>query len=203
MPSASAPRRSQQDRSSSTRKLLISAGRQLFAERGYAEVSADEISAAAGLTRGALYHHYGGKEELFAAVFEDLEREVAAEIGAVLAGPQAAVSAAGPPAAIARFLDLCVRPDVIRIALTDAPAVLGWERWRKIESAHGLGLVADALQTAVDAGLVIAVPVRTLAQLVLSAVIEAALLIAHSPEPRQARAEADQALAALLNGLVQ
>ncbi|EXG81195.1 TetR/AcrR family transcriptional regulator [Cryptosporangium arvum] len=189
------PRRSQQDRSQTTRTQLVTAGRTLFAERGYAHVSADEIVAAAGLTRGALYHHYGGKEELFAAVFENLEAEVTAEVVAALR------SAPDPSAALglglARFLDLCARPDVVRIALTDAPAVLGWERWRAIEAAHGLGVLVDALRAAG-----VRHDVSTAAQLVLSAVIEAALLIAHHPDPARARAGSEQVLTALLSGLL-
>ncbi|GAA0274708.1 TetR/AcrR family transcriptional regulator [Cryptosporangium japonicum] len=189
------PRRSQQDRSQATRSQLVAVGRTLFAERGYAHVSADEIVAAAGLTRGALYHHYGGKEELFAAVFENLEAELTAEVVAAL-GAEPDRSAA-LRLGLGTFLDLCSRPDVVRIALTDAPAVLGWERWRAIEAAQGLGVLVDALRAA---GVERDVP--TLARLVLSAVIEAALLIAHHPQPEQARAEAERALTALLAGLL-
>lgn len=193
------PRRSQADRSRSTRAALVETARRLFAERGYANVPADEIVSAAGVTRGALYHHFADKQALFLAAFEELETELSAEV-------KAAVDAApdhwtGMVAALSRFLDACQRPEVVRIALTDAPAVLGWQRWREIEARHGLGLITEQLDTAAKNGLLVAAPVPALAQLVLSAVIEAALLIAHAADPAAARAEAEQALLVLLSGL--
>jgi AcrR family transcriptional regulator len=195
------PRRSQADRSRSTRAALIETARGLFAERGYANVPADEIVSAAGVTRGALYHHFADKQALFLEVFEELETELSAEV-------KAAVDAApdhwtGMVAALSRFLDACQRPEVVRIALTDAPAVLGWQRWREVEARHGLGLITEQLDVAVTNGLLVAAPVPALAQLVLSAVIEAALLIAHAADPAAARAEAEQALLVLLSGLTK
>lgn len=195
------PRRSQADRSRSTRAALIETARRLFADRGYANVPADEIVSAAGVTRGALYHHFADKQALFLEVFEELEAELSAEV-------KAAVDAApdhwtGMVAALSRFLDACQRPEVVRIALTDAPAVLGWQRWREVEARHGLGLITEQLDVAVTNGLLVAAPVPALAQLVLSAVIEAALLIAHAADPAAARAEAEQALLVLLSGLMK
>lgn len=192
--------RSQQDRSGATRAALVGAARELFAERGYAHVSAEEIVAVAGVTRGALYHHFAGKGELFRAVFEELEGEVTAEIAAAIAA--APDRATGMVLGLGRFLDVCQRPEVTRIALTDAPSVLGWQTWREIEARHGLGLIAQNLQAAEREGLLAPAPVPVLAQLVLSAVIEAALLIAHAADPKAARADAEQAVLALLSGTV-
>jgi AcrR family transcriptional regulator len=132
------PRRSQEERSRSTRAALVATARGLFAERGYAQVPAEEIVTAAGVTRGALYHHFSDKRGLFRAVFEELEGEMTAEVaGAIAAAPD---RSSGMVVGLARFLDVCQRPEVVRIALTDAPAVLGWGTWRAIESRHGLGL---------------------------------------------------------------
>ncbi len=197
------PRRSQHDRADSTRTALISAGRALFAERGYAAVPADEIVAAAGLTRGALYHHYAGKQDLFLAVFEELEAEIAAEV--VASGLNAPDLSTSMLHSLSRFLDVCERPEVIRIALTDAPAVLGWQTWREVESRHGLGLIVATLHAAAEEGLLIpaSAPVPVLAQLVLGALIEAALLIAHAPDRVAARAGAERGLQALLAGLIR
>jgi AcrR family transcriptional regulator len=197
------PRRSQQDRAGSTRAALISTSRALFAERGYAGVPADEIVTTAGLTRGALYHHYAGKQELFLAVFEELEAEVAAEVAT--SGIDAADLLTSMFHSLSRYLDICERPEVIRIALTDAPAVLGWQTWREVESRHGLGLIVATLQAAADDGLLIptSAPIPVLAQLVLGALIEAALLIAHAPDRVAARAGAERGLQALLVGLVR
>jgi len=193
-------RRSQEERSRATRAALIEAARRLFAERGYAAVPAEEIVTAAGVTRGALYHHFGDKRDLFRAVFEDLERSVTDEIGL-------AIGAAGDPAAalavgLATFLDVCERPAVVRLVLTDAPAVLGWAEWRSIEARHGLGLIRATLEHAAGAGLLSPAPVEVLAHLVLSALIEAALLVAHAPDRRAARAAAEQGLRTLLSGLL-
>jgi AcrR family transcriptional regulator len=195
------PRRSQQERSRATRAALVTTARRLFAERGYAQVPAAEIVTAAGVTRGALYHHFADKQQLFCAVFEELEAEVTAEIAAAItAAPD---QATGMLVGLGRFLDVCQRPEVAQIALTDAPAVLGWRTWREIEARHGLGVITEGLQAAARDGLLVPAPVPVLAQLVLSAVIEAALLITHAADPTAARADAEQALLALLSGMVR
>jgi AcrR family transcriptional regulator len=194
-------RRSQEERSRSTRAALVGAARRLFAERGYVNVPGAEIVAAARLTRGALYHHFTDKQDLFRAAYEELEAEVTAEIAAVVA--DAPDLPTGMVAGLGRFLDLCQRPDVARIALTDAPAVLGWTAWREIEARHALGVVTGLLRAADEQGLLTPVPVPVLAQLVLSAVIEAALLIANAADPEAARADAERALLLLLSGVLR
>jgi len=103
---------------------------------------------------------------------------------------------------LGRFLDVCQRPEVAQIALTDAPAVLGWRTWRQIEARHGLGVITQNLQAAARDGQLVPAPVPVLAQLVLSAVIEAALLITHAADPKAARADAEQTLLALLSGML-
>src|SRR4029077_16679520 len=117
---------------------LIAAGRALFAERGYAAVATEEIVQAAGVTRGALYHHCAGKTELFAAVYEDVERQLVEQIAT-----SALASASDPLAALQAgaqaFLDACEDPAVQRIALLDAPSVLGWEQWRGVGPRYGFG----------------------------------------------------------------
>lgn len=190
------PRRSQEERRSSTRAALLAAGRQLFATRGFADVPAEQIVRTAGVTRGAMYHHFGDKTELFAAVFEELEVEITDEIATSLAGVSEEDLVTR---SISAFLDICARPDVLRIALTDAPAALGWQRWREIERRHGLGLVNGLLaQRAAASGR--DVP-PFLGQVVLGAVIESALVIAHADDPAVARREAEASLGALLAGL--
>ncbi|GAA3435860.1 TetR/AcrR family transcriptional regulator [Kutzneria kofuensis] len=190
------PRRSQEERTRSTRSALTAAARTLFAERGYAAVSTDEIVRAAGVTRGALYHHYADKQALFRDVFEQLEGEITAEIDTVFAAESDHLAAMA--AGVTRFLDICQRPEVLRIGLTDAPAVLGWSAWREIEARHGLRVITDKLAAAVADGLVATPSVPALAQLVLSAVIEAALMIANGAD----REPTQQALTTLLLGLV-
>ena len=189
------PRRSQEERRAATRAALLAAGRELFATRGFTAVPAEEVVRTAGVTRGAMYHHFGDKTELFAAVFEQLEEEITDDLAASLADVPADDLV---PRAISAFLDICSRPDVLRIALTDAPAALGWQRWREVERRHGLGLVNELL--AQRAAFTAEVP-PVLGQVVLGAVIEAALMIAHSDDPAAARREAEASLGALLAGL--
>ncbi|WP_158881444.1 TetR/AcrR family transcriptional regulator [Amycolatopsis anabasis] len=193
-------RRTQSDRSSTTKSALLAAARELFAERGYSAVPADEIVRAAGVTRGALYHHYADKQALFRDVVEQVERELTATVRAALDG--APDFATGMVIALGAFLDECGRPEIRQIALIDAPAVLGWQVWREIEAEHGLGLLAEVFDRAIEAGLVTPQPVGVLARLVLSAVIEAALLISSAEDPARARAEAEQALGTWLGALV-
>jgi AcrR family transcriptional regulator len=195
------PRRSQVERTRTTQDALIRTARRLFAERGYAHVPADEIAAEAGLTRGALYHHYADKQALFRVVFEALEGEITDEIRA--AADEHSVGWVSVTAALTTFLDVCQRPEVVQIALTDAPAVLGWQTWREIEAMHGLGLITEHLQALSAAGLLVRAPVPMLAQLTVSAVIEAALLIANADDRDAARAEVGEALLAMFAGLVR
>jgi AcrR family transcriptional regulator len=172
----------------------VATARALFAERGYAGVSADDIVSAAGLTRGALHHHFGDKKGLFRAVFEQLDEEITAELTSATTGDTTTDMAAG----VAAFLDICQRPEVLRIALTDAPAVLGWATWRAIEARHGLGLIIKIIEQGVAEGMITPQPPEVLAQLVLSVTIEAALLIASGAD----RSTVEPALLTLLAGLL-
>jgi AcrR family transcriptional regulator len=178
----------------------MTAARRLFAERGYQAVPTDEIVREAGVTRGALYHHYADKQGLFRAVVEDLERELTEEVAAATA--QAPDLVTGLMTALDVFLTACLRPEVRQISLTDARAVLGWQTWREIEAEYGLGLLTGVLTTAVEDGLIAPLPVRALAQLILAAVMEAANMIAEADDPETARAEARQVLGTWFAALV-
>jgi AcrR family transcriptional regulator len=195
-------RHTQEDRSRTTRGALVATARRLFAERGYADVSAAEIVSTAGLSRGALYHHYADKADLFRAVFIELETELSAEIQA--AADRADNPAEAMVASLDAYLSACERDDIVRIVLTDAPAVLGWRAWREIETEHGLGTITESLERAMAAGLMVEQPVRVLAQLLLSALIEAALLVADASQSDQratVRAEVRHGLITLFAGL--
>src|SRR3954468_9189805 len=132
------------ERGEATRDALVTAARALFAEHGYAGVGTEEVVRRAGVTRGALYHHFRDKQDLFRAVFEAIEQEMAERVAS------AAVSEADPwerqRLATGAFLDNCLDPAVQRIALTDAPSVLGLAAWREIEERYGLALVPAAVQ---------------------------------------------------------
>jgi AcrR family transcriptional regulator len=173
-------------RSEATRRLLVTAARALFGARGYAGVGTEEIVRAAGVTRGALYHQFRDKTDLFAAVAEEVEAEIADRIAAGAAG--AAADPVGALRAGARlFLDACAEPEVERIILLDAPAVLGWEAWRDLAGRYGLGLVQLALQSAMDAGAIVPQPVVPLAHVLTGALNECALYVARADDPPTAR----------------
>ncbi len=167
-------------RSASTRAKLIRAARTLFARRGYAAVGTEEIVRRAGVTRGALYHQFEGKEDLFLAVYEQVEQELTAGVDGQLGeitSPFAALRAG-----VRAFLEACRTPEVQRIVLIDGPAVLGWERWREVAERNGLGLMQAVIRGAVDAREIAPVAVEPLAHLLMGALDEAALLVVRDPD---------------------
>jgi AcrR family transcriptional regulator len=190
-------RRTQAERAEATRRALIAAARRLFTERGYDGVGTEEIVRAAGVTRGALYHHFGGKAELLEAVYERLEAESTERVARVVLGSELESPLEAMRAGIEAFLDECAEPELQRIALHDAPAVLGWDRWREIAAANGLGLIEASLSAAIEAGEIRQLPVRPTAHLLLGALDEAAMLVARSEDPAS-RAEVTVVLLALL-----
>lgn len=194
-------RRSQAERSEATRAALVDAARPLFAERGYAAVGTEEIVRAAGVTRGALYHHFDGKRELFEAVYVRIEVELAERIasGALSSGAAAPLEAMRAGAEM--FLEACTVPEVQQVVLLDGPSVLGWDRWREIGAEHGLGLIEATLQAGVDAGAIAPQPVRPLAHVLMGALDEAAMLVARAEDPQAARAEVGRTIDTLLAAL--
>jgi AcrR family transcriptional regulator len=188
------------EQSEATRTALIATARELFAERGYAAVGTEEIVRATGVTRGALYHHFAGKKELFEAVYENVERQLVERIAT------SAISSAGDPlqalhAGAQAFLDACEDPAVRRIALVDAPSVLGWEQWREIGLRYGFGLVRGTVQAAMDAGLIDPQPVLPLAHLLLGAIDEGAMLIARADDDGETRAQVGASVTRFLDAL--
>jgi AcrR family transcriptional regulator len=189
------------ERSEATRAALVAAARTLFARHGYAAVGTEEIVRAAGVTRGALYHHFRDKQDLFLAVCEQVEGELTERIAQRVIGDGAGDPVAALLAGAQMFLDVCAEPEIQRITLLDAPSVLGWERWREMGQRYGLGLVQAALQAAMDAGELEPQPVRPLAHLLLGALDEAALLVARSDDPAATRAEVGETVARLIAAL--
>lgn len=194
-------RRTQAERSEATRDALIGAARPLFAKRGYADVGTEEIVRAAGVTRGALYHHFGGKRDLFEAVYERVESELAQRIATGALGADAAEPLAAMRAGAEMFLQACTEPEAQRIVLLDGPSVLGWDRWREIAAEHGLGLIEGTLAAAIEAGAIPEQPVRPLAHVLMGALDEAGMLIARSEDPEGMRADVGRTLDRLLSAL--
>jgi AcrR family transcriptional regulator len=152
------------------------------------------------VTRGALYHHFAGKKQLFEAVYEEVERGLVEQIAT-----SASASAHDPLEALhagaQAFLDACEDPAVRRIALLDAPSVLGWERWREIGLRYGFGLVQGTVQAAMDAGLIDRQPVTPLSHLLLGAIDEGAMLIARSHDDGETRAQVGASVTRFLDTL--
>src|SRR3954468_2512253 len=189
--------RTQRERTESTREALLAAARQLFTERGYDDVGTEQIVRAAGVTRGALYHHYGDKASLLEAVYNRIEAESTERVARIVLGSDLHSPLAAMKAGIAAFLEECEKPELRQIALHDAPAVLGWERWREIGAANGLGLIEASLGAAIEAGEIRSVPVKPTAHLLMGALDEGAMLLARNERP-EARAEVTAVLVMLL-----
>jgi AcrR family transcriptional regulator len=192
--------RTQAQRTAATREALISAARRLFTERGYEAVGTEEIVRAAGVTRGALYHHFSDKAKLLEAVYERVEAESTERVARVVLGSELHSPLEAMKAGVEAFLDECAMPELRQIALHDAPAVLGWERWREIGAANGLGLIEASLVAAIEAGEIRPLPVKPTAHLLMGSLDEAAMLLARS-ERSVAREEVTEVLLLLLDGL--
>jgi AcrR family transcriptional regulator len=192
-------KKTQSERTETTRTALMTAARRLFTERGYDAVGTEEIVRAAGVTRGALYHQFADKAELLEAVYERLEAESTERVARIVLDSELESPLEAMKAGIEAFLDECAEPELQRIALHDAPAVLGWDRWREIAAANGLGLIEASLVAAIEAGEIRQLPVKPTAHLLLGALDEAAMLVARS-EDRYRRAEVTMVLRALLDG---
>ena len=194
-------RRTQAERAAETREALIAAARPLFAAHGFAEVALETIVRSAGVTRGALYHHFADKTELFAAVFEQVEGAVATRMGE-------AIAAAGEtdPIEVMRlgasfWLDACSDPEIQRIVLVDAPAVLGWTRWTEIGNRYNMGMVRALLTEAVKTGRIPSQPIEATALTMLGAMREATLYVALAEDHKQARRDAGAVMNRLIESL--
>jgi AcrR family transcriptional regulator len=189
------------EQSEATRAALIEAARRLFAERGYAAVGTEEIVRAAGVTRGALYHHFAGKQQLFEAVYEDVEHRLLEQIAASAMSSSAHEPLQALHLGVQAFLDACEDPAVQRIALIDAPSVLGWEKWREIGLRYGLGLMQGAIRAAIEGGQIDRQPPDPLAHLLIGAIDEGAMLIARAKDDGKTRREVGSSLARFLDAL--
>jgi AcrR family transcriptional regulator len=193
------PHRTRPEHGEETKAQLIAIARELFTERGYAGVALQDLTEQAGVTRGALYHHFAGKDALFRAVCEVVAADLTRRVLSVVDGTSDAWSrlVTGCQA----FLDACTEPSVQRILLSDAPAVLGWTQFRELDGRYGLGLVKSALQAAMDERAIEPAPVDMLAHLLVGGLNEAAMLVAHAPNAARARREATIAVDRILAGI--
>lgn len=187
------------ERGRATRERLLEAGRELFGERGYEATSIEALLGAAGVARGALYHHFETKEALFDAVLDAVVAEMAARV-------QTAVARESDPVArlrtgCATWLRMALDPAVQRIALVDAPAVVGWRRWRELDERYILGGLRAALEDAAAHGRLALDDVEMLTPMLLASVNEAALMVTRAKNKRAALARGQAAIDALLERL--
>lgn len=193
--------RTQADRTAETRGALLDAARELFAARGYAATATDVVVQRAGVTRGALYHHFANKRALFRAVVEQIEEEIDRRMR------DAAESGDGVWECIARgidaFFDACATADVRRILLVDGPSVLGWETWHEIDARYALAQIEESLAGIVAAGYRLPASPQSLALLVYGATLEAAMYLAHAEDAPAARTELRRGIHHLFMCLVQ
>ena len=189
------------ERGRATREKLLATARRLFGRDGYEATSVEAVLREAGVARGSLYHHFDSKPALFDAVLDQVVAETAAEAAAAAARHEDPVE--GLRAGCATWLRLSLDPAVQQIALVDAPAVLGWSRWRELDEQYTLGGVRRSLQLLADEGRLPAEQVDSLANMLLAAVGEAALLIVRAQDPEAALASGLAAFDTLLDRLAR
>jgi AcrR family transcriptional regulator len=184
-----------------TRGQLIEVATSLFADHGYEGTSIEAVLTAAGVSRGALYHHFAGKEALFTAVLEVLSDRITAQLTEVISGCADPVDAVR--AAALGWIDLAGDPVIQRIMLVDAPSVLGWEQWRSMDEGRTVGAMRDMLQAVSDTGRLPGELVVPFAHMILAALDEAAMVVARAPDSRVAVAEERQAVEEFLARLLR
>jgi AcrR family transcriptional regulator len=185
--------------STATIAALLEAARLEFATQGYLTAKTESIVEAAGVTRGALYHHFRDKAALFDALVELMQDEIAREVA------QAAKAEQSPFAALRAgcnaYLDCCTRPDVRQVVLVDGPAVLGWERWRELDERHAYQSTVQAVRSCIRAGEIVPVDPEPMARVLMAAVTQVGLDIGRTDDPVRQRRELGEALTVLLERL--
>ena len=193
-------RRTHAERSAATRAALIEAGRALFSGKGYGATAREEIVARAGVTRGALQHHFTDKAGLFRAVYEQVEKEIVDAVAV------AALGAGDDPlenlrAGCRAYLDAVLDPSIQRVCAIDGPAVLAAEVRQQITDRYALGMVREAIGAAMRIGELPEGPVEPLARVLLAGVTAAAEYVATAADPAMARHEAGATVELILDRL--
>ncbi len=191
----------QAERTEATRGRLIATARRLFAEEGFAATSTEEILSEAQVSRGALYHHFSSKTDLFRATFEAVEEELTAKLlETATAGGET------DPIRILElgfhaFLEQCVNPEVQRIVMLDAPTVLGWDTWHELDERYAFGTIKAVLAIAAETGRIDAASVDSLTHLLVGAVMQAGMVVARADDPAAAKRLMTESFARLVSTL--
>lgn len=188
------------EKSEATRARIIEAARGIFAESGFTAAPQSEIVAAADVTTGAIYHHFGDKKGLFRAVAENVEQEildyVLARLGAVR------FDAATLIRGVELTLEKCAAPDIQRIVFRDAPTLFGHREWREVEINYAFGLMASALVAMAESGVYDIRNPQLTAQVILGNVVELAHAVAEAEDKAAALTEAKRIMRAILGALL-
>jgi len=187
------------DYSESTRQALVDSAVELFTKRGYAATSLDTIAKRARVTKGALYHHFSGKQALFEAAFDAVERTIIARLADAVSEPGAPWDQA--MGGLRAYIDVCLDPSYQRIAIHEAPVVMGWERWRECEENFSFGLIRAVVQSLVEAGEIDAVPIEVTARILFGALSSGASIIASAEDPKKASTEVHATVVRVLEGM--
>ena len=191
----------QAERTEATRGRLIATARRLFAARGFAATSTEEILSEAAVSRGALYHHFPSKTDLFQATFEQVEDELTAQVLQT-----AAAGGETDPMRILQlgfgaFLDQCLNPEVQRIVMLDGPTVLGWDLWHELDERYAFGTIKAVLTLAADMGRIEPATVEPLTHLLLGAIMQAGMVVARSDDPLTAKKAMTETFARIISAL--
>jgi AcrR family transcriptional regulator len=187
------------DYTESTRQALVDSALELFTRRGYSATSLDTIVKRARVTKGALYHHFSGKQALFEAVFDTVETAAIARLADAVDGDGSAWDRA--MAGIGAYVRVCLDPAYQRIVIHEAPVVMGWERWREAEEHFSYGLVRATVESLVEAGEIEPLPVEVTARILFGALSAGAETIAGSSEPKKTAAEVTRVITTVMTGM--
>jgi AcrR family transcriptional regulator len=191
----------QAERTEATRGRLITAARRLFAEKGFAATSTEEILSETAVSRGALYHHFPSKTDLFQATFEQVEDELTAQVLQVAAAGGETDPMRILQVGFGAFLDQCLNPEVQRIVMLDGPTVLGWDLWHELDERYAFGTLKTVLTVAADSGRIEESAVEPLSHLLLGAIMQAGMVVARSDDPLTAKRAMTDTFAGIVSAL--
>lgn len=185
--------------SESTRDALVDSAVELFTKRGYAGTSLDEVAKRARVTKGALYHHFNGKQALFEAAFDTVETKAMRRLGEIVSGP-------GHPwetamAGLRAYVRVCLDPAFQRIVVHEGPVVMGWARWREAEEHFSYGMIRESVTALVTSGEIEDVPIEVMSRLLYGALSAGASMIAGAADPRKASEEVAWSITKVVSGL--
>lgn len=186
------------EQSTQTRARIITSAQTVFTRDGYAKASLAEIVKKAKVTTGAIYHHFGGKKELFTAVAEHLEQQILDEV--TISTPPDIEGWEALEWGALKTLEMSMRPEIQRIVFREAPTVVGLTEWRAIEAKYAFGLMMQTLGS-LPAEIATTTTAEVTAQILLGAITEAAHAVALSDEPEQALTEAQTTLTLMIRAL--